>query len=196
MKIIMGIFTLGILAGGPIAAIGGEINTLLEVDITDPSRVKITATDASPSVSNTGSVTYNGVSLEGFFTTYALFEGPARGDLSPNGVNLPYNHAESPEAENYLNIYRGGIRQQSFDTSQQAFYGSLEVDLRDQLISEPGSVGDISIGDSSAEVIGQWAIIDSSAAVAESDAANKVPEPGSAALLALGLAAITCRRQR
>ena len=195
MKIIMGMLTLGILAGGPGTAIGGEINTLLEVDITNLNEVKITATDAFPEVSSSGSRVFHGVRLENFFSTNILFQASALGDLSPTGSSVAYNHAESPGSENYLNIYRKGIWEQSFDSSERAFQGVLELNLAGQPIAQPGAVGRISVEDGLDSVIGQWAIIDSRPERA-SRAARAVPEPGSAALLALGLAAITCRRQR
>ncbi len=182
------------LAGLAQAGVLPAPTVLIEVDITDPTNVVLSATGEASLINDSASTANTGTTLLDLFT--ADFNIPftpetaLTGDLAGGGV-LPYSSGLNDFGtltDRDLNIYRGNLLPdfgafQIFDTMTAAFSGSSTVDLSGASLPALGTIGDIIAGDTdtgSDVVIGQWRI---------------VPAPGAAGLLAAaGLVGVRRRR--
>ena len=191
-------------ASWSMTAVGNEINTLLEVDISDLSAVIISSKKgAMPTVDSSAQSAFKGVLLTGFFAEAKAYAEPASSsDLIASGTNRAYDNAESSSSGLDLNLFYKGIMQNhDFVTTSPAFTGRFTLDLTGRTFN-PLGVGDVIERDAvGSEPIGQWVIINEafdgapSAKVASADA-KAVPEPTTFALLLVGLAAIGVGRSR
>lgn len=172
---------------------------ILVIDISDPSQVTFTATDANAQNEDDESWLQEGVSLIGFFqasiadSSLYYFETPP--NLWSPGENFAYSTLTSinffdPFSDTYLDlsIFGSGFSTQDFSTSAPALTGSSTADLSDWLpfLPAPGTTGNIYSGDGlsfEGPVIGQYSVI---------------PEPSAAGLLACGgfLSLVRAKRRR
>lgn len=159
---------------------------ILIIDISDPSHVTFTSTNANAQNDDEDSWLQEGISLIGFFQASVeelyFFDTPS-GLQSPGGsfaystlTGINFFDPLSPDTYQDLSIFGSGFSTQDFTTSARALSGSSTADLTDLQASLPavGSTGDIYSGDGisfGGPVIGQYTV---------------VPEPAAIGLLACG----------
>ncbi len=182
---------------------------LLEIDVSNPSAVVFTATDAFSAQNHNSATTYDGISILNFFTSNSAFidynDQAVPGDwafvssdLSPSGTadlydsigtfNIEVSTSWAAGNDLCINGYQK-YSTQVFSTSQTAFTGSAVKDMaggfqdNSAYLPAVGTMGDIIVGyEQSNPVIGQWQI---------------VPEPSSIGLILVGgLGLVRCRRKR
>jgi hypothetical protein len=166
-----------------------EASILIVIDISNPSAVTFTTTEAVPLINDSSTSTAHGVSLMGLFSSaFAVSDQPLVGDLTPAGSSVSFewllNNFEGITGFD-LNLYSNSSDSQVFSTGTPAFSGSgVSVNLDGATFATSGNiiVGDTLQG--SGDIIGQWAV---------------VPEPSSSAILtglAAGVMLFVRRRQR
>ncbi len=167
---------------------------LIEVDVTNPAAVTLTATGNASQVNDSSATLYDGVTLVQFFTVpFPGYQDFAlSGNLTaPSGHGLSYNHSvddDYPLALTGLNLFYSGTYQtdvQSFSTAAPAFTGVAVASLSAFVARLPaaGASGNIIAGynyGGSEAVLGQWAV---------------VPEPSMLVLGGIGAAACLLRRR-
>lgn len=157
---------------------------ILVIDVSDPSQVTFTATNANAENNDDESWLQEGISLIGFFQSSvadpSLYDFDAPSNLWSPGGNFAYTTLVSinftdPFSLTYLDlsIFGSGFSTQDFSTSAPALTGSATADLSAWLAFLPaaGTTGDINSGDGvsfEGPVIGQYAV---------------VPEPSTTGLL-------------
>jgi len=165
---------------------------LIQVDISNPSAVTFTSTDAFASINDSTSTMFDGVTFDEIFSasslvseTYAGLTGS--GLFPPTTTGLAYDDtltAGDGVSTTDLNFYANtGSPTQSFSTGAPAFSGSATVNIAGVTYQSVGYIGEILAGyadGGSFDSIGQYQI---------------VPEPGSLALLGPGGLLITRRRR-
>lgn len=175
-----------------VAGSAASAQVLLEVDITDPSAVVITATGAAAALDSAASVV-SGATLADIFTadfTLGTANNPT-GDLVGGGSGVAYNRSfnnTTTVGRLSLNLWvtGGGGASASFTTADPAFTGSATLDLSGASLAAIGSRGSVWSDDapfgnpSQGAIIGEFLI---------------VPAPGAAALLGLGGLAMVRRRR-
>ena len=181
-----GILTL--LNSGP-----ADAAVLIEVDISNLSAVTFTATSANASQNVASYDAWNGVTLDNFFNgnntsaeTVAIgslwaLNGSGTGSTQLGKIYI--NNTYGNWSRNDVNFYNDAGVNISFNTSEQAFTGTLSYDLSGFTgFRTVGSSGDIIAGDpGSAPIFGQWQII---------------PEPSSALLVLASSLYFILRRRR
>jgi hypothetical protein len=188
-------------------------STLLYVDVTDISRVTFTANlGGILTATDTTTVYYSGISLEGIFASPVAFTG----DFSASSSDL---HSASSPSVNFKGIMVGNIADDlgawsngwvsgsdmsigtsptigdfspaitalNFIAGNQAFVGTLVVDLTGFQLASVGTIGNIYSSDPTANgpIIGQFQVI---------------PEPATVTLyigsVVLGVALVYSRKRR
>jgi hypothetical protein len=190
-----------------IAGFTANATLLLEVDVSNPSSVTLTATGANADAPDSSFNVADGFNLLDFFTgSVSLPPGqtmPITSGLFSYGQNTAYSHWFTDSYSGFgrdLNIWKSSIASSSsptqvFKTQHPSFTGLTTIDLSTWagLLPSVGTISDIRPGYTYTEygtpkplgpVIGQWAVI---------------PEPSTFALV-FGILALvvggTCRFRR
>jgi hypothetical protein len=153
-------------------------NYLIEIDVSDLTKVTFTATTNSASVADSSGDAFDGIDLLDFFNTTADYDDHLSGDLAVGNTGAVYNDAFQHGSA--LNISdTSSIADQSFSVDSNALTGAATGDFSSASDSLPvaGASGDIIVGYSHNNlVLGQWRVI----------GAAPVPEVGTLALAGLG----------
>ena len=191
--------------GWVMSATSSRASVLLEVDLSDTSNVTVTATAGTSDTDSSLNMSFEGFTIENFFTSAVDFSATAvvGGDLrSVLGAAGPYAFFGTFEFDDDNGLFTTandmsviadgnlGAASQVFSTGTQAFSGAGSMDLSSVAASLPGTgtsgnlyTGFFKTGQADhGEVIGTWLV---------------VPEPpaealGIASLLTVGL--LWCRR--
>ena len=158
--------------------------TLLTIDVSNPSAVVVTSTNASPLISVTGTDNTNGVSFLNFFTSNATsanigaVSSSLFGGTSTNNFDLQFLDGT------FVNIF-GSSAPTDYLLGAPAFTGTATFNLSQNSSVLPqllGATGDIAIGFQSPfnSVIGQYEII----------GVAPIPLPAAAWLFISGLAGL------
>ena len=190
------LLALASLAGGVAAVTPASAAVLVTVDVSNPTvGYTFTATGAAPSVNDSSTTTFNGVTLQGLFASdFFRVNNNLSGTLTAAGATgSPFNVVANNTSDaglRSLNLFQtGGLAQMTFVTTAPAFTGSSfilsSVFGADAPFAAVGTIGDITVGngrssDGSGATLGQFQI---------------VPEPSSLALLGLGGVALLRRRR-
>jgi len=153
---------------------------ILIIDISDPSQVTFTSTNANAQNDDEDSWLQEGISLIGFFQASVedlyFFDTPS-GLRSPGGsfaystlTGINFFDPLSPDTYQDLSIFGSGFSTQDFSTGARALSGSSTADLTDLLASLPpvGTTGNIYSGDGisfEGPVIGQYTVVPEPAAI-------------------------------
>lgn len=175
------------LLAGLLLPLASPAAVILVIDISDPSQVTFTATNAHAQNNDNDSTLEDGFSLIGFFkvsvTDPSLYYFDVPSNLRSPGGNFAYStltsvNFEDPlsDADLDLSIFGSGFSKQNFSTGAPALTGSSTADLSDWLDFLPaiGATGNIYSGYSivfERPLIGQYTV---------------VPEPSAIGLIACG----------
>ncbi|HET6407223.1 MAG TPA: hypothetical protein VFG14_05025 [Chthoniobacteraceae bacterium] len=148
---------------------------ILVIDISDPSQVTFTATNANAQNNDADSWLQEGFSLIGFFqvsvTDSSLYYFDTPSNLWSPGGSFAYSTLTSinfadPLSDTYLDlsIFGSGFSTQDFSTIAPALTGSSTADLSEWLAFLPaaGTTGNIYSGDGisfEGPIIGQYTVI-------------------------------------
>lgn len=171
-------------ASATLASLGSNAAVVLNVNVSDPANLVITATGAASSISDTALLA-SGVTLKDFFTATMSQFGSFAGNLSVVGSGFPFdNWSFDSTIGTGLNLYSTQGTTYSVTLGVSPFSGEGSTDFTAWVASLPvsGATGDVLIGESSAgaNIIGQWVA---------------VPEPSSYGIAA-GVALIAFAAQR
>ncbi|MCP5516829.1 MAG: PEP-CTERM sorting domain-containing protein [Verrucomicrobiales bacterium] len=200
MKKTLALSIAGALAAGVVTT---QAAVLLQVNVSDPTAVTITATSAHATLNDNSASTFAGVTLADFFNAPAGLNVffMTFSTLSPAGTAQTYNwfyNNDLSASDRGLNLYRdlASPQTQIFTTAAPAFTGSATLDLTKLggvvlplgLLPTVGTIGNLVVGDGegagSGATIGQWQVV--------------VPEPstwGVVSLVALGSVGVVMRRR-
>lgn len=167
----------------------GALVTLINVDITTPTAVVFTSTTGVSDVTDTSSVSVDGVTLEALFSTPpAGHVATMGGDLAPFAGGDTYDRETNLSTAANLNLYTNlGGTTQTFTFGIRAFTGSTTINLSTATFQAIGDSGNIRVGDTGA-VLGIWIIT--------GVVGGSVPEPSTFAMFALGCVGIVVARRR
>ncbi|MEM8494030.1 MAG: hypothetical protein AAF663_01425 [Planctomycetota bacterium] len=151
-----------------VLACKAQPQVLMTVNIADPDAVIFSATGASPAITDSGSTSFDGVSLINLFRAdfdqNPPFGGRQFGDLQATG-GRPYlfliNDFQGLTQRD-LNLHgrSSEATTQTFTTDAPAFSGSMVLNLSTTGLYTLGAVGEIQVGDSGAgPVLGQFEVI-------------------------------------
>lgn len=145
---------------------------LLKVDTSNPSAVTITATGEYPTAEDSGTTTFDGVTLLEFFTSEEPLGGPSPLSTSnlepaPGGVSytlwtLDDHTPATPSTGVDLNLFEDkSSAQQIFTLSNPAFTGTATLNLSGYSLPSPGKTGNILAGWSgtSGAIIGEYQVV-------------------------------------
>ncbi|YCM42491.1 hypothetical protein V2O64_14365 [Verrucomicrobiaceae bacterium 227] len=177
---------------------------VLEIDISNPAAVVFSATSGTSSTDSTLRRTYDGFTIENFFTTEVTYSNlsDSTGDLVDQlGIGPSYSGFGTFEysdnvgdfkAANDLSIFTNegdAVPNQVFAVGSVAFTGSETYDFSSTpaALPSPGATGNVISGyfqsgtADHGEVIGQWVVV--------------VPEPSAAVLGVLGMLMLVKRKR-
>jgi len=142
---------------------------LLNVDISNPSAVTITATGENAAADDSSTTTFDGVTLLAFFTSVESLDPPvllSSSTLQPTGAAVSYT---SWLVDDYsgtgvdLNLFEDESGDnQIFTTSKPAFTGTATLDLSGYSLPPSGTTGAILAGYSGGTqgtIIGQYQVV-------------------------------------
>lgn len=165
-------FLVAVVALSVTSALDSRGEVLLEINVADPSAVVISATNGTVPVTAAISEFDPGVRLDDFFSTSSSGFFSLSGDLrSAFGFHFLNGVADSTF------FYLDTNANDTYNVGAQAFQGSSSFDGSGLALPSLGSQGIIDVN---GVTMGEWAVI---------------PEPTSAALLALGGVAIAVGRR-
>ncbi len=202
MKLIKSSSAAFLITLAPLATINAAV--VLVVDVSDPSAVTFTAQDAASDVSSSLNRSFEGLTIENFFTASITVSAnpprPIAGDLTPSlGIQtnpyvgtgtFDYGNSTNFGPGNDLSVFADNTveNSQQFTAGQRAFNGQAIIDFSTEAAVLPsvGSTGDVITGFDPSNtgeglVIGQWTV---------------VPEPSSTLMLFAALIGFGSVRRR
>ncbi|NLH74863.1 MAG: hypothetical protein GX456_17575 [Verrucomicrobia bacterium] len=143
---------------------------LLKVDTSNPSAVTITATREYPTAEDSGTTTYDGVTLLEFFTSeepLGNFYNLSPSTLQPALSGVTYtlwtvdNYSGTAVDLNLHENDSGEPQKQIFTLSNPAFTGTAALDLSGYSLPSPGKTGNILAGFSAnaGAIIGEYQVV-------------------------------------